>query len=154
MKTKELKTLVDNAVVLHRQIAAKSEQLKQIKASLVQQARLHPKSLVPTESGGKRWTVQGSDGCIARVSFPAAALLAEIEAESGATKQIQAIVGDDFRKLFTPVKIYRPVEQFRARAEALLSSEEAQTLLTLCENESAPRVSFETAKPAKDAAAA
>ena len=146
MKENEIRIMVDGAVALHREIATKSEQLKQIKASLVEQARLHPDSIIPTRSGGKRWTAKGSDGCVARVSFPAAALISEFEAESTIEKQVHSVVGDNFRKLFRAVKLYQPVDGFRDRAAALLSSAQAQALLKFCENESTPRVSFETAK--------
>ena len=79
MKEKEIRIMVDDAVALHREIATKSEQLKLIKASLVEQARLNPDSIISTRSGGKRWTAKGSDGCVARVNFPAPALVSEIE---------------------------------------------------------------------------
>ena len=42
MKEKEIKKLVDEAVTLHREIAEKSEQFKNLKTRLVQEARLHP----------------------------------------------------------------------------------------------------------------
>ena len=138
--------MVDDAVALHREIATKSEQLKALKANLVQQARLNPEALVATESGGKRWSATGSDGCIARVSFPAAALISEIESDGEVTKQIQAIVGNHFRRLFTTVKFYQLIDDFRAQVGALLPKRKAEALLKLCEAESAPRVSFETAK--------
>jgi len=151
MKAKEIKNLVDNAVALHREIAAKSEQLKRLKAHLVQQARLNPESLVPTESGGTRWTAEGGDGCVARVSFPAAGIVAEIEPDDAPTKMMQAIAGDKFRRLFKAVRIFQPVEDFRSKVGAILPAQKAQALLELCETESAPRVSFEAAKPVENA---
>ena len=153
MKEKEIRIMVDDAVALHREIATKSEQLKLIKASLVEQARLNPDSIISTRSGGKRWTAKGSDGCVARVNLPAPALVSEIEADSTIEKQIQSVVGDNFRKLFKAVKLYQPVDGFRDRVAALLSTAKAQALLKLCENESAPRVSFETAKQVEGSAA-
>lgn len=70
MTQKQIIKLVDDAIALHREIATKTEQFKALKAELVQQARLHPEAQVLTESGGMRWTAKGTDGCIARVSFP------------------------------------------------------------------------------------
>jgi hypothetical protein len=145
MTEQEIQSLVDNAVNLHREIAKKTEQLKALKADLVKEARRHPKALVATESGGKRWTTKGSDGCIARVNFPAAALLPEIEAQSDLAKQLQDIAGDKFRRLFTTVKSYQLAENFRSEAAAILPEQKAEALVALCENESAPRVSFEAA---------
>lgn len=145
----QIQKLVDQAVALHREVATKTEQLKALKASLVQEARAHPGALLPTESGGKRWTVKGTDGCIARVNFPAAALLSEVEADCDRAKQIRAVAGETFRHLFTTVKIYQLVENFRAEAAALLPTKKAEALTSLCETESAPRVSFETTKRAE-----
>ncbi len=60
--------------------------------------------------------------------------------------EIRALAGDYFRRLFGIVKLYQPVEHFRAKAAALLPVTKAQSLIELCENDIAPRVSFETAK--------
>ena len=145
MNEQELQTLVDNAVALHREIAEKTEQLKALKASLVQHAKTNDAALAPTETGGKRFTVKGSDGCIARVSFPAAALASEIEAQGEVAQQAHTLAGDHFRRLFTTVKSYQLVENFRAEVAARLSARKAAALVALCESESAPRVSFEAA---------
>jgi hypothetical protein len=64
MKEKELKKLVDTAVALHREIGGKTEQLKRIKLRLIEEARRHPEALTLTETGGTRWTADGTDGCI------------------------------------------------------------------------------------------
>jgi hypothetical protein len=153
MNEQELQTLVDNAVALHRDIADKTEQLKTLKASLVQHAKTNEAALTPTETGGKRFTAKGSDGCIARVSFPAAALASEIEAQGDLAQQAHTLAGDHFRRLFTTVKIYQLVDNFRVEAAARLTARKAQALIALCENESAPRVSFEAANRSADTAA-
>src|SRR5258708_20402824 len=113
MKEEERQTRVDKAVALHREIDSKTEQLKALKADLVKEARRHPKALVATESGGKRWTTKGSDGCLARVNFPAAALLSEIEAQGDLAKKLHDIAGAKFRRLFTTVNSYHPPRTFR-----------------------------------------
>jgi hypothetical protein len=145
MKESEITKLVDTAVALHREIAEKSEQFKSIKARLVQLARLRPEALVPTESGGTRWTAEGRDGCIARVNFPAPGLIAEIEEDSDKLPEIRAVAGVNFRRLFSAVKVFQPVKHFRVKAATLLSASKAESLIALCENEIAPRVSFEAA---------
>lgn len=146
MNSKQIEALVDDAIVLHREIAAKTEQLKALKANLVLEAHAHRDELTLTETGGKRWIAKGSDGSIARVNFPAAALVSEIEGLSEKAKQAQVIAGDKFRQLFTTVKIYQLVDDFRAQATALLPKRKADALTSLCESESAPRVSFEVTK--------
>ena len=146
MNELQIKTLVDGAIALHREIATRTEQLKALKAELVHQARCHSAELDSTGSGGKRWTAAGTDGAIARVNFPAPALVPELDAQCEKAKQAQVLAGGNFRRLFTPVKIYLLGDDFRAQAKALLSAPNAEALLKLLETDSAPRVSFETAK--------
>lgn len=150
MNDQDLQTLVDNAVALHREIADKTEQLKSLKAKLVQHTKTNQVALTPTETGGKRFTAKGSDGCVARVSFPAAALISEIEAQGEIAQRAHTIAGDHFRRLFTTVKSYQLVENFRAEVVAPLAGRKAAALIALCESESAPRVSFEAAIRAVD----
>ena len=151
MKEKELKKLVDNAVDLHREIGAKTEQLKRLKLRLVEEARVHPETLAVTESGGTRWTAEGTDGCIARVNFPAPGIVAEIESDTEALEKIEAAAGAKFRRLFTSVRVFQPVRDFRKRAAALLPAPKAKELIGLCENQVAPRVSFEVSQPSESA---
>ena len=146
MNEKAIQQMVDTAIALHREIAAKTEQLKGLKANLIQEARSNPKAHMNTESGGKRWTANGSDGSIARVSFPAVALMPEIEADQEITRHAQLLAGDCFRHLFRTVKVYELASDFREQAAARLPAAKAKALIKLCEVESAPRVSFETAK--------
>jgi hypothetical protein len=150
MKEKELKKLVDTAVALHREIGAKTEQLKRYKLRLVEEARLHPEALTLTESGGARWTAEGTDGCIARVNFPAPGIVAGIGSEAEAFEKIQASAGDKFRRLFMAVKIFQPVQNFREHVAALLPAPKAQELISLCENQVAPRVSFEVSQSSEN----
>src|SRR5215213_11514522 len=113
MNSKEIEALVDGAIALHREIAAKTEQLKTLKATLVVEAHAHRDEQVLTETGGMRWIAKGSDGSIARVNFPAAALVSELDGQSEEAKQAQVIAGEKFRHLFTTVKIYHLVDDFR-----------------------------------------
>lgn len=149
MTQKQITKLVDDAIALHREIAAKTEQFKALKTELVQQARLHPEAQVLTESGGMRWTAKGTDGCIARVSFPTPGLVSQIQLGSEESDQIIAITGNEFSRLFAAVKAYQPVPDFRAQAVAVLPSPKVKALFGICETESAPRVSFEAAKRAE-----
>jgi hypothetical protein len=137
---------VDTAVALHREIGGKAEQLKRIKLRLIEEARRHPETLALTETGGSRWTADGTDGCIARVNFPAPGIIAGIEAGADSLQKIEAIAGDKFRRLFTIAKIFQPVRNFRSRAADLLPAPRALELISLCENQIAPRVSFEVAE--------
>jgi hypothetical protein len=152
MNQVKLKNLVDSAITLHREIATKTEQLKSLKQILIKEADLHPEALVDIGNGGKRWTAQGRDGSIARVNFPAPGIISQVEAGSGELKEIKDIVGKKFHLLFDTVETYKPVDEFRAQASQLLPGPKLEELMSICEKENAPRVSFETAKNSSNAA--
>jgi hypothetical protein len=63
-----------------------------------------------------------------------------------AIEKIKQLAGAVFSRLFVPTISFRPVENFRDEARALLPKAEANKLIKLCQSESAPRVSFETAE--------
>ena len=65
MTDKILKNLVTEAVSLDREINEKANQLKELKAQLVAEARGREGELARTDGGGTRWTAEGSDGSIA-----------------------------------------------------------------------------------------
>ena len=139
-----LKTLVTEAVSLDREINEKSERLKELKAELVAEARGRESELASTDGGGRRWTAEGSDGCIARITFPAPTLNAKIDEQGKMFEKIKGLAGGVFTGLFVATTSYRPVERFREEAAALLPKADANRLINLCQSASAPRVSFET----------
>jgi hypothetical protein len=138
------KSLVTEAVSLDREINEKADRLKDLKAELIAEARSRESELASTDGGGKRWTAEGSDGCIARVNFPAPTLKAKID-EGKATEKIKKLAGQAFTSLFVSTISYRLIEKFREAATVLLPKTEANRLIKLCQGASAPRVSFETA---------
>jgi hypothetical protein len=144
--TTKLQNLVTEAVSLDREISEQTERLKEIKALLVEAARDSEDELVPSERGGLRWTAEGNDGCIARVNFPAPSLKSKIDGEGKAIEKIKQLAGAVFSRLFIPTITFKPVENFRDEARALLAKTEANKLIKLCQSESAPRVSFETSE--------
>jgi hypothetical protein len=146
MTNAQLKKLVNEAVTLHRNIVAQSEQLKIMKADLVREARLHENDFMPTNNAGSRWTATGTDGCIARVNFPAPALMPLINSESETFDQVLALAGECVDRLFESVYYLRPVAEFREEVSQILAKRDARQLIELCETKCAPRVSFETAE--------
>ena len=94
MTNAQLKKLVNEAVALHRNIVAQSERLKIMKADLVGEARLHENDFTPTNNSGSRWTATGTDGCIARVNFPAPALMPLINSESETLTRCWLLLGN------------------------------------------------------------
>ena len=144
--TTKLQNLVTEAVSLDREISDQTERLKELKAQLVETAREREDELTPTDGGGLRWTAEGNDGCIARVNFPAPSIKSKIEGEGKAIEKIKQLAGAVFSRLFIPTITFKPVENFRHEAKALLVKPDANKLIKLCQSESAPRVSFETAE--------
>jgi hypothetical protein len=145
-----LKNLVTEAVSLDREISEKTDRLKELKAELVVEARSREGELASTDGGGRRWTAEGSDGCIALVNFPAPTLKTKIDEAGEVIEKIKNLAAGVFAGLFAPTSSYRPVERFREEAAALLPKADASKLIKLCQSASAPRVSFETSE--RDAA--
>ena len=150
MNNTAIQTIVDKALFLDREIASLTRQLTEIKGQLVVEARSHSNEFTLTPGGGKSWTTQGSDGAIARVTFPGKSLRAKIEAEGKAIEKIRAAAGKMFQRLFTPVLSYQPIAGFRDEAVSLLGEDDGKTLTRLCETASKPRVSFEVVERKED----
>jgi hypothetical protein len=142
----QLKKLVNEAVSLHRALTTYSERLKALKADLIREAQRHKADFTITEGGGSRWTASGTDGCIARVNFPAPALLSHIDTEDETFDNILALAGELLDELFESRHYLKPVADFRDEVAAALPRRTAAQLIELCQVECSPRVSFETAE--------
>jgi predicted flap endonuclease-1-like 5' DNA nuclease len=149
MTTNKLKSTVTEAVALDREIAEKSERLKELKSDLVTEAALRAEEHTETAGGGKSWTFAGADGCIARVSRPAPTLKDRISGIGKTIEKLQQAAGKAFPRLFQQIPAWSPVDNFRDAAIDILGPIAGRKLIRLCANESAPRVSFET-KEIKD----
>ena len=68
----------------------------------------------------------------------------KIEGEGKAIEKMKQLAGSAFSKLFVPAITFKPIEDFREEARAMLAKGDANKLIKLCQTESAPRVSFET----------
>lgn len=143
MTNSKLSVLVTESVQLDRKIAELTDHLKRLKAALITEAESRQEEHVPTDGGGASWTAEGSDGCIARVTFPGPSLKSKIDGEGKAIEKIKAAAGKLFDRLFRPAVSYRPVENFRAEVESLMGKG-APKLVRLVESESSPKVAFET----------
>ena len=144
----KLQNLVTEAISLDRKISEQTERLKELKAELVEAAREREDEHTPADGGGKRWTVKGTDGCIARVNFPAPTMKSKIEGEGKTIEKIKQLAGSAFIKLFVPAITFKPIEGFREEAVVLLAKCDATKLIKLCQTASTPRVSFETTERA------
>lgn len=150
MNDQKLATLVAEAVELDRNIAEGQERLKAIKSLLAQEAESRQEEATPTEGGGTSIEFAGRDGCIARVTTAGATLKATIKGEGRDIEKVREAAGREFGRLFAPVLAYKPVDNFRDEAAALLGTKEAAKLVKLCTTAGKVTVSFET----KEAAAA
>jgi hypothetical protein len=142
----QLKKLVNEAVSLHRALTTFSERLKALKADLIREAQRHKEDFTITNGGGSRWTTCGTDGCIARVNFPAPVLLSHIDTEDETFDKILALAGESLDGLFDSVHYLKPIADFRDEVAAALPRRAATQLIELCQVECSPRVSFETAE--------
>ena len=135
--------MVENAIVLDREIAEKEEELKALKESLIQEAA---KAKERTETDGGGWSVvfEGSAGNIARVTQPGPKLKSSIDGEKVPGAKVLTLVGKLKDELFTPRLTYVPVENFRARTEELFAPGLAARIIQGCESKSAAAVAFET----------
>jgi hypothetical protein len=146
MTEAQLKKLVNEAVTLHRDIAAHSERLKALKADLIREARRHKEDFTITDGGGSRWTASGTDGCVARINFPTPALVSHIDTNDETFDKILALAGESLDELFESRHYLKPVADFRDEVATALPRRTATQLIELCQVECSPRVSFETAE--------
>ena len=146
MTENELRKLVNEAVSLHRALTTYGERLKTLKGELLREAKRHKEDFIITDGGGSRWTASGTDGCIARVNFPAPALLSHIATEDETFDKVLALAGESLDDLFESRHYLKPAADFRDKAADALSRRTANQLIELCQVECSPRVSFETAE--------
>ena len=146
MTDTQLKKLVNEAVSLHRALTTYSERLKTLKADLIREAQRHKEEFTITEGGGSRWTTTGTDGCIARINFPAPALVSHIDTDDEIFDKILALAGESLEELFESRHYLKPVAEFRDEVTAALPRRAAVHLIEVCQVECSPRVSFETAE--------
>lgn len=143
MNEDHLRHTIALAVSIDREIAEKTEILKRLKRELIIEAGLRPDEHTNTSGGGRSWTAEGRDGCIARVTFPAPKLRSTIAGEGAAIEKIRALAASHFASLFAQVPAYKPADDFRTLAQNRLGKD-AKKLIRACESASSPTVSFET----------
>lgn len=141
-----LESVVDAAIKLDRQIKDDTRRLKHLKAQLMLEASLRPADHTATENGGTSWTFRGTNGDLARVTFPAPQLRSSFDPENKTHAKILAKFGDVVARFFGKRVVYKPLDDFRARVETEFPPARAAKLIAACETESDPKVSFETAQ--------
>jgi len=142
MNEKKIGELVRETVLLVQAISEMQERLEQNKAALVTEAQARKSEGRKTEGGGLAVAFNGEDS-MARVVFPGPKLVSFRKTDA-AYEKISAAAGTFFKMLFRPTTSYKPVKDFREEARLLLrEGKQAETLIELCEEKSAPTVSFE-----------
>lgn len=147
MTQTKLAAVVDEAVELDRTITQLQDKLKDLKEMLITEAESREEERLPGEGGGERWTATGTDGCMARVSFPAPSLKSSIDAERPEGAKTMELVGRHKEDLFTPRLVYVPVANFRDRCAQIFDAGKSRKIIRSCETASRPRVAFETKTP-------
>lgn len=144
MNDSKLKALVAEAVALDREATKIDAKLKVIKALLTTEAKLRSEDATKTDGGGTSITLEGLDGCIARITKAGRTLRASIkDSDEDLNKIIKACNGY-FVRLFEQTKTFVPVVDFREQAEDSLGKEAAAKLVKLVTNPGKTTVSFET----------
>jgi hypothetical protein len=133
---------IARCIDIQHQIAQLKNEEDDHKAFLVIEAEADPELHSPTDGGGWSCTFLDAQGNAARVTQPAPALKNKINSEKVLGK-IQDVAGESFRKLFKKIESYKPVEEFRIQALALLEAKEARKLIALMTTKSAVTVNFE-----------
>ncbi len=144
MTNAKIAKLVDEAILIDRTIQEGENRLKEIKEQLVSIAEADPENHVEGQGGGTSYTMDGTEGSIARISFPVPSLSSKIDPEKKTFSKIKDIAGRAFDSLFKPVLTYKLVDGFRDQAAALLERRDATALIKACSTQSKPRVAFET----------
>jgi hypothetical protein len=148
MTDSKLKALVTEAVALDRELAEKTERLKELKEQLGQEAASRVEHAQPTEGGGKSLVLEGADGCIARVTTAGDTLKSSIKAEGRDIEKVKGAADRHFQRLFETVIAYKPIANFREEAASLLGAKDATKLVKLVTNPGKTTVAFETKESA------
>jgi hypothetical protein len=98
----------------------------------IREAKRRKEDFIITD-GGSRWTASGTDGCIARVNFPAPALLSHIATEDETFDKVLALAGESLDDLFESRHYLKPTADFRDKAADALPSRSAARLIELCQ---------------------
>lgn len=147
MTKPEIEKLVSTAIKKDRAIERLKDDLKTIKEALVAEATNHKDEFTKTEGGGNSWVANGKGEEIARVTFPAKALKKSFDPTVKTFAKIKTAAGKAFAKLFKSKTVYVPVDDFRENAKTELNGG-ASRLISLCESDSNPSVSFEVVEKA------
>jgi hypothetical protein len=149
MTSEKIRHLVTEAVALDREIAEKTERLKELKERLSIEAVSRADEATATDGGGTSLSFEGLDGCVARVTTAGATMKSSIKAEGRDIEKVKTAADRHFSRLFETVLAYKPVANFREEAAALLGAKDGAKLVKLVTNPGKTSISFET----KDAAA-
>jgi hypothetical protein len=144
MNDTKLAQTIAQAIALDREIAEKSDQLKNLKALLAAEAESRADQATPTEGGGTSTELAGADGCICRVTVAGRTLKSSIKAEGKDIVKIKDVAGRSFARLFETVLGYKPVADFRDHAVSELGAKDGTKLIRLLESPGKTTVSFET----------
>jgi len=149
MRDSTLTELVDKAIAVDRAIKLKQKDLNDLKGQLINEASERKAEHQPTDNGGVSWVATGSDGCIARVTFPCDKLVSVVNPTTKTGKKLIERLGKFAKELLEPVEFFRPVKGFRDLVRDKWPSRDAERHIAAFEGDSTPTVSFATAETPK-----
>jgi hypothetical protein len=148
MTPSTIRAKIARCIEIQRLVGVLEAEEKEIKALLIAQASVDKELQTATEGGGWSWEHRDSDGNLGRVTQPAPTLKAKLDPESTSFAKVREAAGRCFMELFIQVPAYKPVEDFRSKADSFLGTPGARKLLKLVTTESRPRVEFEVKEAA------
>jgi len=150
MTDKRLKELVDTAVACDRTLAETKMRLDAIKGELKAEAISRPELRQPTGNNGWSVTLDGTDGCIARVTQEGPGLVSAIRDGDKKVGRLRDAAGAAFSSLFEVEQTFIPKADFRALAAAVLGTNGAARVIKLVQRAGRCVVGFETKKESVD----
>lgn len=150
--SRNLAPLVDELIRLEREVAEREREIADIKARFITAAEdaLTAEDVKTPNFIGCSYEWLGTDGSLARVTFPEPRLISSFQLHEGKAFRwhkeegriempgFNRAVGQKFDKLFATY--YKPCKGFREIVPKLLLPGSAEALLKLCTEPSSPRV--------------
>lgn len=140
--------LVDKAIDLDRQRRVIDKELEEIEAQLIAHATANRKEDGEVTDGGG-WTVDviGASGEVAKV-VQAGPSMKSLKDESKDLLALRQVLGATFKELYRPELAYKPVDDIRDAAKALLDTPTRRQFTKLAQKAGSLRVAYNTKKTA------
>lgn len=140
--------LVDKAIALDRQRREIEKELEEVETQIITHATENRKEDGEATDGGG-WTVDvvGASGEVAKV-VQAGPSMKSFKDESKDLLALRQVLGATFKELYRPELAYKPVDNIRDAAKALLDTPTRRQFTKLAQKAGSLRVAYNTKKTA------